>query len=254
MATKNNEYLKRLLQDIVPETVMLASFLMQMNISRDLQQYYKKSGWIKPIGTGAFIRAHDKPQWQGGIYALQTQASLPIHPGGLTALSLQGFSHYLRFDEERIHIFTSYSKIPKWFRSYDWGNAIEYYSTSFLPSNLASIKYEFKNFSINISSPERAMLECLYLTPNKMDIIECYQVMEGLVNLRPVIIQELLEQCKSIKVKRLFLYMADKQKQSWFKYIDKAKIDLGSGDRSLVKDGVYIKDYKITVPRQLAKL
>jgi hypothetical protein len=78
--------------------------------------------------------------------------------------------------------------------------------------------------------------------------------MEGLVNLRPVIIQELLEQCKSIKVKRLFLYMADKQKQSWFKYIDKAKIDLGSGDRSLVKDGVYIKDYKITVPRQLAKL
>ena len=54
-----------------------------------------------------------------------------------------------------------------------------------------------------------------------MDLIECYQIMEGLVNLRPVIIEELLEQCKSIKVKRLFLYMADKQKQSWFKYIDK---------------------------------
>ena len=73
-----------------------------------------------------------------------------------------------------------------------------------------------------------------------MDLIECYQIMEGLVNLRPVIIEELLEQCKSIKVKRLFLYMADKQKQSWFNYIDKTKINLGSGDRSLVKDGVYI--------------
>jgi hypothetical protein len=254
MATRNNDHLKRLLQSIVPETVMMASFLMQMGISRDLQQYYKRSGWIKSIGTGAFIRAQDKPQWQGGVCALQTQALLSIHPGGLTALSLQGFAHYLRFDEERIHIFTSHSKVPKWFRGYDWGQIIQYHATSFLPGDLALVKHEFKNFSIDISSPERAMLECLYLTPDKMDLIECYQVMEGLVNLRPVIIQELLEQCNSIKVKRLFLYMADKQKQLWFKYIDKTKIDLGSGVRSLVKDGVYIKDYNITVPRELAKL
>lgn len=93
MTTNNNEHLKTLFQKILPGTVMLAGSLIKLGISRDLQQYYKKSGWIKSIGSGAFIRAHDKTEWDGGIYALQNQEKLNIYPGGLTALTLQGFSH-----------------------------------------------------------------------------------------------------------------------------------------------------------------
>ena len=32
--------------------------------------------------------------------------------------------------------------------------------------------YNEKQFPITIASPERAILECLYLTPEKMDIFE----------------------------------------------------------------------------------
>jgi hypothetical protein len=47
--------------------------------------------------------------------------------------------------------------------------------------------------------------------------------------------------------------MAEKANHSWFKYIDANKIDLGNGNRSIVKNGVFISKYKITVPAELEK-
>jgi hypothetical protein len=42
------------------------------------------------------------------------------------------------------------------------------------------------------------MMECLYLAPNKHDLQACYELMEGLTQLRPQLVQELLESCTSI--------------------------------------------------------
>ena len=254
MTTNNNEHLKTLFQKILPGTVMLAGSLIKLGISRDLQQYYKKSGWIKSIGSGAFIRAHDKTEWDGGIYALQNQEKLNIYPGGLTALTLQGFSHYVRLNETNICIFYSNCHVPKWLKAHDWGKNLEFYMANFLPNDLALSEYASNNFTINISSPGRAILECLYLSPLKIDLIECYHIIEGLANLRPALIQELLEKCTSIKVKRLFLYMARKANHAWFKYIDVSKIDLGSGVRSIIKEGAYDREYRITMPKELKEL
>ena len=60
-----------------------------------------------------------------------------------------------------------------------------------------------------------------------------------------------LESCTSIKVKRLFLFLAEKANHSWVKHINLEKIDLGSGKRSIVKNGAYNSKYKITVPKEL---
>jgi len=104
---------------------------------------------------------------------------------------------------------------------------------------------------MKVSGAARAMLECLSLTPNQFSLNEAYEIMDGLTTLRPVQVQELLENCKSIKVKRLFLFFAEKTGHSWFKYIDIKKIDLGSGNRSLAKDGVLISKYQLVVPKEL---
>jgi hypothetical protein len=76
--------------------------------------------------------------------------------------------------------------------------------------------------------------------------------MEGLNNLRPKHVQKLLEQCKSVKVKRLFLYLAKKSGHAWFSYLNLKAIDLGSGKRSIVKNGVYDSTYRITIQKALA--
>lgn len=68
-------------------------------------------------------------------------------------------------------------------------------------------------------------------------------------NLRPKLVQDLLEICSSIKVKRLFLCLAERIGHEWFHYLDLTKIDLGRGKRSIVKGGRYDSKYQITIPR-----
>ncbi|NJK94512.1 MAG: hypothetical protein HC905_05915 [Bacteroidales bacterium] len=246
--------MKEPLEEHIPGTVLLASWLEKKGISYDLQKYYRKSGWLESVGTGAFKRPKDQVQWQGGLFAIQTQANLPVHVGGPSALSLQGLAHYVRLGEETLHLFSPQIKLPVWFLQYNWNVKIEHIKTSMLPSEIGLVKNEEKNFSIQISSPERAILECLYLAPDQFDLIECYQLFEGLTNLRPGELQQLLELCKSVKVKRLFLYMAHKANHQWLSFIDLSKISLGHGDRSVVKGGIYVSQFNISIPKELAGL
>lgn len=48
------------------------------------------------------------------------------------------------------------------------------------------------------------MLELLYLVPKEQSLEEAKYLMEGLMTLRSKLLQTLLEQCQSIKVKRCF--------------------------------------------------
>ena len=234
-------------------TVALPKWLESLGISRELQKSYRKNGWLETMGAGAFKRSGEQVSWQGGLYAIQQQAKLPIHAGALTALSLQGLAHYFRMSEETVFLFSPQQTIlPRWFKNYAWGYPVQHIKTSLLPEELGLTPHEEKNFSIAISTPERAILECLYLAPTKLDLVECYHLMEGLSNLRPKLVQELLEQCTSVKTKRLFLYMANKAQHQWLTFVDQKKIDVGKGDRSIVKGGVYNSDFQISIPKELA--
>ncbi len=96
-------------------------------------------------------------------------------------------------------------------------------------------------------------MECLYLTPKKQELIECYELIEGLNNLRPQQVQVLLEACTSVKVKRLFLFLSEKANHSWFEYLDISKLDLSAGKRSIVTNGVLNTKYQTTVSKELAQ-
>lgn len=253
MSTQNESKLKKMLDQHRQGTVALPRWLEGLGISRDLQKVYRKNGWLETVGSGAFKRSGEQVSWQGALHAIQKQAKLPIHAGALTALSMQGLSHYFRMTEETVFLFSPPQTIlPRWFKNYAWGYPVQHIKTSLLPEGLAVTPHEEKNFAITISTPERAILECLYLAPTKLDLVECYHLMEGLSNLRPKLIQELLETCTSVKVKRLFLYMANKAQHQWLTFVDQKKIDVGKGDRSIVKGGVYNSDFHISIPKELA--
>jgi hypothetical protein len=106
--------------------------------------------------------------------------------------------------------------------------------------------------TMKISNPARAIMECLALCPDKFPLSESFELMEGLGSLRPVKVQELLESCKSLKAKRLFLYFAEKATHGWFKQLDISKVDIGVGKRSLVESGVFVSKYKLVLPNELA--
>lgn len=255
MSTNNEIKIKKLLDLHVPGTILLASWLEANGFSRDLQHRYLKSGWLESVGVGAFKRPNETLSWQGALYSLQKQASLPIFSGGATALSLAGFSHYIRTGTETVYLFSPLNnQLPTWFKNYPWNETISHIRSSFLPEGLGLTEYQAGQFPITVSSTERAIFECLYLTPDKLDMLEVFQIMSGLVNLRPGLLQKLLEECTSVKVKRLFLYMAKKANHQWFQFVDLSSVDLGHGDRSIVKSGSYDSEYRITIPKELAQL
>lgn len=236
-----------------PRGIVLASaWLTEQGYSLELQKRYRQSNWFTQLERGALVRSGDVVDVLGGIYTLQKQLKLSVHPGAKTALSLLGKSHYLELSMQRCQLFGSqFEQPPSWFKQHDWKLNIEYQSSSFLPADLGLVEYTHKDFQIEISSPARAIMECLYLAPERQPLLEVFELMEGLNNLRPKSVQTLLEACISVKVKRLFLYMAEKAGHSWFNYLKPETINLGKGKRQIEPDGVYIPKYQITVPKTL---
>jgi len=233
-------------------TVSAASYLNTLGFSHDLLVRYKKSGWIQSFGRGAYMLSGDKVEWPGALYALQTQLGLNLHPGGKTALELKGYAHYLPTGKRKVFLYGTQGQVlPSWLKGERLEVDIVMTRTNLLTKDSQEGFSEFreKDFSIRISSPERAAMEMLHLVPGKISFEEALLIMENLVSLRPDMVQRLMVMCRSIKVKRLFMYMAEKHGHSWVSDLDPSRIDFGKGKRMIVPNGKHDRKYLITVPR-----
>ena len=99
--------------------------------------------------------------------------------------------------------------------------------------------------------PERALLELLDELPDEESFEQVDKLVEGTPNLSPRRLQKLLANCRSVKVKRLFFFFADRHQHPWLKHLDQDAVDLGSGKRLLAKGGKLDTRYQITVPEAL---
>lgn len=233
-------------------TPATSSWLHELGISSSLSQKYKSNGWVEELGYGVVKRAGDQISWMGALYTLQIQLHVNLHVGGKTALEIQGLAHFIKLQQNITHLYLSgKKKIPNWFLQNDWHTILNIHHTQFLNSSEGLILQQVNNFNINISGPERAFLEVLQLVPNGQDLKECYYLLENLISLRPKVLQFLLENTKSIKVKRLFFFLAEKIKHPWITQLDKSKINFGTGKRKIYEKGSYDGKYMITVPKEL---
>jgi hypothetical protein len=107
------------------------------------------------------------------------------------------------------------------------------------------------DWKLILSTPERAMLELLDELPARETFHQVDMLMHGLTDPSPRRLQALLSDCKSIKVKRLFFFFADRHAHAWLKPLKKEKFDLGAGKRLLVRGGKLDQAYQITVPEDL---
>lgn len=233
--------------------VATSGWLQGLGVSPQLVQRYVASGWLEPVATGVFKRPGETLTWQGALHSLQVQSNLAVHVGALTALSAEGSAHYLRLGRETVLLFSKAGVgLPAWFKARDWAADLRHTQTGFLPPDLGVRDAMVGGFSLKASAPERAILESLHLAPQAVDLMEAYQVLEGLRTLRPALMQSLLDACGSIKVKRLFLFMAEKAGLPVLSRLRTEDLDLGSGDRALVKGGVYVPRHRLVLPPELA--
>ncbi len=250
MATQNKSKLNRIFTEWPHGAVVTLKWLSQRGVSRFLARTYVKSGWINPIGPGAFAKAGTKPLWSGGLHAIQNQLKLLIHAGGETALRWHGYGHTAYLNSlPPVYLFGPQdTRLPSWFLKYRWANKIQFQTTDFLPYKKDFGFTQDNKTGITLSSPERAILETLLLMPQSITFEGATHLMEGLSTLRPDLITTLLRVCRSVKVKRCFLYLAEQINHGWFQRLDLSKVDLGKGKRVVVAGGTFNRKYQITVP------
>ena len=141
--------------------------------------------------------------------------------------------------------------LPGWFAGGDWDVRPALRRTDMLPGGLGVEEHSEDKLPVPVASPERAALEVLYLLPAAVDPAEARELLAGLVDLRPARVSALLRACASIRVKRLFLMLADRLDHPWLRRLDLAGVDLGRGKRSVAGGGVLVPGHDLAVPAEL---
>lgn len=264
MSVQKLDKLKGVLQSVPSGFVADSAWLTRHGVSRSLSQKYLESGWLERVGHGVFRRPTPEAtdaqslDWKTCVLSAQHIMGYQFHVGGTTALSLQGHSHYLTLGEQgQIWLFGD--DIPNWLSKLPLNARLVVKRTSLFENTRTGIDAVESSkgsaslpwdWALRMSSPERALLEALNEVPDQESFHTIDMVFEGLTNLRPKLLTELLNSCKKIKVKRLFFVFADRHNHAWRKRLDPNEFDLGSGDRALVKGGRLHPTYRIMVPAE----
>lgn len=227
-------------------------WLSNYGVDRKLAFKYCKSGYLEKVASGVYIKANDRPNPYAVIRYLQQELKLKLHVSGRTALEQQGHAHYLSLGDKSIIFLTSYESrvFPKWLKEYLGDFEINFNKSSLIKSEKFLIEEETRaGFKVLLSSRELAILELIesFDLSNSLETVQNYA--ESLRTLRSYVLQELLEECQSIKAKRVFLYISEKLDLPYFNKLNLEKIDLGSGKRVVVVGGELNKKYQITVDR-----
>jgi hypothetical protein len=244
----------QLLLTLRPREVLTSQRLRSLGVSQRLANYLIERGVLSSLGRGAYVRGKEIPHFTSALEAIIIQLHLPIHLGGRTALNLLGVSQYLTLTDGQIAciVATQKTKLPHWFCSTQWSVKPTLIQTQFLDSGLGNTidLLTIDGFKVSVSCRERAILEAIYLIDKIHRFEEIDELFENLHSLSPTLLQTLLEGCSSIRVCRIFLYLAHKYDLPWVHKLDESRIALGQGKREIVKNGMLDPRYLITVPRE----
>jgi hypothetical protein len=273
---QNDNLLNRLERDLPEGLLVTSGWLRKHGYSRQLVSHYVSSGRLEQPTRGVYRKPRGELTWQQAVISLQTiLLDDPLYVGGRTALELQGYAHYLRQKTKTVHLHSK-QPLPTWLAKLPLDvrfvrrNSLRLFKNDPITYGLSSLKFDVARNSgtsndplqrgltyqpwghwdwpLTLSAPERAILELLDELPDHESFHQVDMLMEGLTNLSPRRLAKLLADCKSIKVKRLFFFFADRHPHAWHRHLKKKDVDLGSGKRLLVKGGKLDPTYLITVP------
>ncbi|MCB9228237.1 MAG: type IV toxin-antitoxin system AbiEi family antitoxin domain-containing protein [Deltaproteobacteria bacterium] len=244
------------LLDKTPEKALItAYYLRQKEVSRQLAQSYVDSGWLERIHNGVYKRKNVELSWYGAVYSLQRQLNLPVHVSGESALKIHNIFHHVTMDQINEPIFLEgppKTQIPHWFERL-FLKRVYYRRSSVLPANIGIDSMMIPDgFKIDVSSPERALLEVLIQVTDDHRFDDASNLTDSFRTWNFDLLLELLQSCKSYKAKRLLMFFG------YFHNIEPLmhladQIDLGKGKIQVVTRGKYNAKYQITVPHSYVK-
>ena len=266
MDAARSQNLKKLLDAVPAGYLVDAAWLVSQGIAYESFRDYVKRGWLERITRGVFRRplhstvvppTSNSINWKTCILSTQHIMGNDLHVGGTTALGEQGHAHYQRLGESA-PVWVYGNSIPNWLAKLPTDAQIRTRPRSlFTDPKLGLIEGittgQQWDWGLTMSTPERAILEAMDELPDHESFHTLDMVFESLTTLRPKLLADLLQACRKIKVRRLFVVFADRHDHPWRKRIDPQAFDLGSGDRALVRGGKIHPRYRIMVPEDFVK-
>jgi hypothetical protein len=277
MGIQNQEKLNWLQRSLPEGLVADASWLEKNGYSGALRKKYVAHGWLDRVARSVYRRpapelaqqAGKGVPWESVVISLQMLLKVPFTVGGRTGLELAGFAHYLSTASQReVHLYGT-DRHPGWVLKLNLESRFVFHNAKRLFPNDVVLDVDGESndplvrssyvrqrwgkwdWPLMASSPERAILELLDEVPDRETFHQADMLFEGLRNLSPRKLQPLLQACRSVKVKRLFLWFAERHQPQWLSAVDRSGIDLGKGKRMLVKGGKLDPKFDITVPEWL---
>lgn len=242
--------INRLLTYGVYGGLFFSEWLSKMGYSAQLAKRYKENGWLESLAKGVMFRSNEKLSALAAVYSFKTQTGKNIRIGAHSALELHGFIHYIPMGKPKLMVSFDPLKPKEWVKSDRFDMSIVPFSTGIF-NNPQTQLLKKDNLELMVSTPEQAFLECLHLVPSHYNYMDLYYLMEQLTSLDPMGVQKALENTSSQKVKRMFLYMAEKAGHYWFDMLKPDSLGLTASKLQLVENGTYVSKYKITVPKEL---
>jgi hypothetical protein len=257
------------LHHVLPEGLpVTSSWLQRQGYSRQLVAKYFRHGWLASPVRGVYRRDSvmiDHQRWEPVVISLQRLLEVSVTVGGRTALELQGLSHNLSMAAQEVQLYVSETP-PSWVIKIPLKQRFVFHSTNlfktddgrinrskdYRQANFMDCKWGASEWTLRVSTPERAILELLNQLPTHESFHQADMLMEGLSNLRPNYLDTLLADCQSIKTKRLFLWFSQRHNHAWFQTLDTENVNIGKGKRMIVPGGKLDPKYLITVPEKFA--
>lgn len=238
--------LSKFLLGIPHGTVLTSSYLKEAGFYTDLVKVYRRNGALRSIARGAFVKYNDSPTLEGALGAV-LRDGYSVHVGGESALTgYHGVQHYLKIDGRTTLFSQEKQLLPAWFKKV-FSHDYSYYPARLFTGQNGVLDHQTPSGTILIASPERAFLELLSLVPKNVSVQDAYNLLELLPTLHPKRLQQLLESCTSIKVKRLFLYLASRVGHEWYHALQRETIHLGTSVYQVTASGRFVSEFNLIV-------
>lgn len=266
--------LNQLLRELPTGYVVDTNWLRARGVSASSARDYVERHWLDRLAPRLYGRDAEREgegvRWEAALLSLQNLLEEPVHVGGLTALELAGYWQYAILGRRKLWLYSDsqrarsiLQRLPmtadpglrsrKLFAEPELGvetRALDLITATLGPVSSAGSDAGTHNQMLRVSSLERAILEVLDEVPATVGFEHAAELFEGLTTLRPKLASTLLQSCRSVKAKRLFLYFAGQHNYAWVRAVKRRYIDLGSGKRQIVAGGRLDPEYNITVPAE----
>lgn len=242
--------INQLLSKGIQGGLYFSDYLKGKGYSSQLLERYRHSGWLTALTKGVMYRNGEKLSAVRSVAAYYAQMCRSCRIAAHSALEIFGYNHYVPMGKPTLFVTGAGTNTPKWMKMDVYDRVIKTFSTETFRKT-EQTEQTVEGVTVLVSVPEQAFLECLLLAESHYSYMDLYYIMEQLTTLRPKVVQELLENTKSLRVKRMFLYMAEKAGHYWTSQLDTSRIKLGTSKLQLVRNGVYVPEFKITVPKEL---